>query len=782
MKKIEALGPIGFVVRGNKAYYYFKDEEGNPILLEEGVKRKLRVFVRPEKREEAVKMIKELCGCEVETLENVVYNPIDPQEVVMVSVPFNGKPSELENLELKIKTIQGVVGVENKISNFKEQDHFLSKILEGKDFSKRFGYFLSTELFFEEENGVLKLVDFYQRNLKKREEIREQLVKLKESLMLFTVDYESYGGELVLGTVNRSDDFSRTFVVNRNLELEEELMKLLKPYGIEVEVVKEEQKLIERVYEEREKSDIEVIHGSSILEKHKDYETFPSTKLRPSDKFGVKIYYKPVKQIDVVISKGIIPSLDSLYACKFLRPEKRSLEEHLEFFLGDKETLQKTDFEKFRIYKQINKKEDVEKFKKEIGETVFHNSQDARAHLKLAEFLLFDSGFLVLPMLYSISLETTFSKVPEEIGEAILTAEFVSDKILPKITNSYTPFKREKEKIVKSNKKIFAKKFGERYEGRWIYPFYAFVPQILMGSEESFYQHIKEIFKKFFELKDGLEIYGVDEVTRKNILFDPFSFIINCASAYLIFGRKIFTDEKISAKILKGFEKIYDSLKREKFGDCEIIYASPFESKIFITGDYEETRDFVEMLKDKYKFLIAGYNKHEDVFIPLNKNQAIATESGRLVKIGWKGARRSDPMVVKEAEKKILERLVNFGLEEAYSEFLREIDNIEKLRYPLKWYKLSGKLEKEPERYKKRTLKFSIMEKAFKDYKRIFGEYPKGFIDFFVTEDGIDFSDIPTKKIKVDFYTNFLVKRMKPLMLLFKFESREKDMKLTSYF
>ncbi|MFH8119353.1 MAG: hypothetical protein QXS37_00900 [Candidatus Aenigmatarchaeota archaeon] len=779
MKNVKAIGPIGFVRRGNKAFYYFK-HENEPILVEEKIEKKLRVFVYPEKKEEVLERIKELGDFEVKIFDDVIYDSLNPKKVTLISLTLN-EECEMENLELRLKTFQGVVGIEDKISSFKEQDHFLSK-MEDYNFSKKFGYFLKTELNYEERDGVLNLVDLTQEFPKNKEDVKEKVMELRKNLVLFTVDYESYGDKLVLGTARTTDNFSKTFIVNPNKALEKEFERLLKPYGVEIEVVPDQRKFVEKIYEERKKGDLEIIHGSSILEKHKDYNIFPSTKKRPVDKFGVKIHYRPVKPLDVITSEGILPSVDSLYACKFSHPEKRSLEENLEFFLGDKETVQKTDYEKFKIYGKISEKTDLERLKKEILETVVHNSQDALAHLKLAEFLLFDCGFIILPMLYCIDLETTFMKVPEEIGEAIFTSELVSNKVFPKITNSYTSLKKKKERIIKSNKKILTERFGERYEGRWIYPFYGFVPEIVLKNEEMFGDYVPLVLKRLIGLKGGLEVYGVDEVSGKNIIFDPFSFIMNCASAYLLFGRKIFTDENISSKILTNLNKLYSGLKEEKFGGCEIIYFSPFESRIFVSGTEQETKEFIEKLDEKYEFLLAAYNKHKDIFIPLNKNQAIATESGRIVKIGFRGTSRTDPMVVREAFKNVLNILVKYGVEEARSEFEREMENIGELRYPLRWYKFSGRLHKKPYEYKKETVKLKIMEKAFQEYRKIHGEYPKGFIDFFITEKGIDFSDIPESRINTDAYKTFFMQRIKPLLPFFKLKVQEKNMRLTSYF
>ncbi|MEM5869743.1 MAG: hypothetical protein QXR09_01075 [Candidatus Aenigmatarchaeota archaeon] len=775
MKEIDVYGPIGIAIRKNEVCFYFKNKE--PLLVKEEFKKRIRVFVDPEKKEEILEKIRKLGDFEdLLVIDDVIYNMMNPKKASLISFYFEGKRREMEELKLKLNSIQGIIGIEDRVSDSRKQEHFLSK-LEKEVFSKKIGYYLKTRLCYEECGKDRKLIKFSQDFPENRKDVIKQLKELEKELVLFTVDYETSNGKIVIATVKSSDGFSKTLVVNENQKLLDDFKKVLKPYGIDIEIVPDEKTLIRKIYEYRKKADIEIIHGSSILEKHKDREAFPSIKERPTDKFDIRVYYRFIPTIQIVTSEGIIPSEDSLYTCKFLHPEIRSLEDMLEFFLGDKKTLKKTDYKNFEIYNKIRDSLDVHNFKEEIVETIIHNSQDAEAHLKLSKFLLFDLGFLALPILYSIDIKNVFSKVMEDIGEAILNSEFVQNKIFPKITKSYTSLKKEKERIIRAYEKIFTKNYGERIEGKWVYPFVGFAPKVILENQEFFGPYISSVFEKMIKFKEEIEVYGVDE-DGKNIIFDPYSFSINCVSACLYFGKKTYTDENISDKLLKIFSEIYKNLNRE-FDGCKVIYSSPFKSRMFIS---EIQGNFSKDLNEKYKTLLAGYNKHTDVFIPLDKKHALATESGRIIKIGWRGASKSDPIVVRKAEEKIIEDFVKYGLNKAFLTFKEELKKIENLEYPREHYKISGKLSKKPEEYRKKIFKLEIIKKAYEEYRKIYQKYPAGFIDFYVIEgEKIDFSENSGTKIEGRFYGEYLRERLKPLLPFFKTEISEKNNRLTYY-
>ncbi|MEM5829687.1 MAG: hypothetical protein QW040_03420 [Candidatus Aenigmatarchaeota archaeon] len=760
MKISELVGPVGLVIRGGNVYQYYKN--GQDVLVEEKLKKRTRVFIRPEKKEKVLKEIRKLGVNQFNIVDDVTYIGDKVYKASLISLP-----SENEEIKLKLKVIDGVIGVEENISNSRKQEYWLSK-LEESNFSTEFGYFLDTRVLVGEEGKLI----IQQEKPKTRKEATNQIEKLRKKLVLFTVDYETYGDQIVLATLMRSDGLSKVLIVNENSGLLEEFKKILG--GYEIELVPDEKSLIKKIYEYRRGADIEMVHGSSLLEKQKDYEEFPSTKERPEDKFDIPIYFKPVQAIQVVTSEGITPSTDSLYISKHERPTIRSLEDFLGHFLNDKETLKKTDYRKFKIYLKIKNAEDLYKLKKEVEETVTHNFQDAVAHLKLAEFLLFDQELLVLPMFFSIDIETVFKKTMEEIGEAILTSEFVQGKIFPKMRNESTKLARKKERIVDKYDRILTEKYGQRIKGRWIYPSFAFVPQIVEDEEE--FRPYLNLFEKIFRIKGGPDAFGVDEKGR-NRVFDVYSFAINSISSHLLFGRKIFTNEEISEKIYKKFSEIYKRLtETKKLGECEIVYLSPLRCRGFISGEAEKTINAIEKLKREYPFLITDYNKHEDVFIPLNKKQAIATESGKIVKIGWRGTSRMDPKIVREAVNEIVEKFVKYGLNEARRELQKQLKRIESLEN-LEDYKIVGRLSKSLDKYEKRSFRLDLLRRAYEES----GKKPGNFIEFFVTTSGIDFSEKPKGKIDINVYIEYLMERLKPLSPLLRLEYSSKDNKLTKY-
>jgi len=782
MKSLDLIGPVGLVIRRGTVYQYYKD--GEDLLVQEKMKKRIRVFVDSEKKEDVLKKIKEFgISSEINVIDDVKYAGYNMRNVSLLSIPLENK---VEEFKLKFKSIPGVVGIEDSISNFSEQEYFFSKFEESGDFSREFGYFLNTQLSLNKEGENFLVSNISQKKPQTKEEIEKQLEILRKKLNLSTVDYETSDNKIVMATVKRTDGFSRTLIVNKNLKLLEEFEKILDKHDIQIEIVKDEESLIKKVYEYRKEADVEIVHGASILEKQKDRSKFPSTKGRPSDKFDVKIYFRPVPSIQVVTSEGIIPSTDSLYTCKHEKhPTIRSLEDLLDFLLSDSKTLRKTDYKKFDVYSKLKSAEDVKKYKEEIEETVIHNVQDAVAHLKLGEFLLFDQGLLALPMLYCIDLENVFSKTMEDIGEAIFTSELIKNKIFPKIVKKHPVWRKDKEKVSKKYDRILVKDYGKRIEGRWIYPYYAFIPQIILENKQDFDTYFM-VFEKILKRKGDLRVFGVEEKTGKHIIFDPHSFAINCLSAYMLFGRENFKFKEYSKKLFKLFSEMYKKIVG--MGESnEFVYLSPFKSRAFISGSPEKTKNFIEELRKNFPYLLTDYNKHNDVFIPLNDKQALATESGKIVKIGWRGASKSDPRVVKEAVNNIVNKFVNYGLNEAKSEFNEQINKIEKIEYPQEFYKVSGKLNKKSSEYKREDFKLKILKKAQEEYKRNFGREPSGFMEFFVTmgeshEDfEIDFSQQPKGKINGMFYVEYLKERIKPLLPLFEIEEPYKNGKITSY-
>jgi len=598
METINAIGPIGLVVRGDKVYQYYKNLDGKQILFEDDFKKRIRVFSIPEKKNEVLKKIKSLGFEKAVAIEGVVYKGFGDEKVSLISFDVQGKNREIESLKLRLKSIQGVVGVESCISNFKEQEYFISKSEEKGNFSLP-GYFLPTQITYKPETR--EVVEISQLELKNREEISQHLEKLKEILVLWTVDYETFGDEIVVATAKASNGFSRTFVINQNLELAEEFKNL----GIEVELVPDEETLIRKLYEHRKNADVEIIHGSSLLEKKKDYAIFPSTNGRPTSKFDIPIHYKNVSSIGVVTSEEIMPSGDSLYTIKHQEhPEKRSLEELLEFYLNEN-ILQKTDYNEFSVYKILKSSSDVIEHKEEIKRTLMHNIQDALGHLKISEYLLFDQAFLVLPLLYSLRIEDVFSKTMEEIGEAVLTSKFFKRKVFPKMSNQFVRLREEKEKIRGKYEVVVSEDYGERIKGKWIYLSYCFIPQILFENKEEFEPFLLEVFEDLFRLKKDLGVFGIDEITKKHLIFDPYSFAINCVSACLLLGRKNFTSEEISNKLFNLFQKKYKELiESRKLGNCELVYISPFGRRAFISGTLEEIEKAVKETKNNYPFLL----------------------------------------------------------------------------------------------------------------------------------------------------------------------------------
>jgi hypothetical protein len=780
MKKLNATGPIGIAIRGNDVYQYYKDTED--ILIKDRFDKRIRIFVLPEKKEYVIERIKKIGDFEgLSVFDDVGHTGAKLNNVCMISFPLSDGKSKIEEIKLKLSSIQGVVGVEDQVSRLREQEYLLSKAEEYRDLSRRIGYFLPTEIMCKDDGKELQLASISQQQPRTASELRQYLEKLRESLNLVTVDYETYGNKIVMASVRRSDGFSKTIIVNDKQELLEKFKKILP--DVDIEIVPDEKDLIEKVHEYRKKADVEIIHGASLLEKNKDKSVFPSTRGRPKDKFDVPIHYRSVPAIQVVVSDGIIPSGDSLYTCKHQkRHGKRSLEDLLEFLLSDTETLQKTDYKNFGVYSKLKNSSDVDRFKEEINRTVYHNVKDAEAHLKLGEFLLFDQGFLALPMLYSIDLEKVFSKPMEEIGEAILTSELLSKGVFPKASDEYTKLREIKERLIEKHKRIFSEDYGKRVEGRWIYSAYAFIPEIIFENKQEFGPYILSTFEKLFSLKEGIGTFGIDECGRHTI-FDPHSFSINCVSAYMLFGSKIFTDDRIANKLFDSFCKMYKNLEETKqIGGCEIVYISPFDSEMFIGGNAYQTEEAVKKIKSMHPFLLTDYNKHVDFFVPLNKKQAIATESGKTIKLGWKGASKSDPDAIRKAEKSIVEKFVRHGLREAKRELVLQVENIEKLVYPTESYRISGRLSKRPEDYRKRGFRTNVLVEGVDAYRKAYRHEPTGFFDFFVTENGIEFSDWPTGRIDSSFYREYLLERLKPILPLLETERSYGNSRLTDYF
>lgn len=777
MECFELIGPIGVVKRGDTVYQYYKNERD--VLVEEKIKKRIRVFVVPEKKDKALEELKKLgIGEEIKIISDVVYVDNKVHAACLFSIPVEDK--NLEELKLKLKKIPGVIGIEKSVSNFRKQEFLLSR-LEETDFSREFGYFLKTKMEIKKDGNKLIASDILQEKPKTKEEVLSQLENLKKKLVFSTVDYETWENQIVMATVMRSDGFSKTIIVNKDPEIEREFKKFFSEW--EIEVVQDEKSLIKKVYEYRKAADIEMIHGSSILEKQKDCLEFPSTKERPKDKFDVAIYFRPFPPLRIVTPEGIMPSIDSLYSCKYEKaPTKRSLEDILDYYFGDKETLKKTDYKKFKVYTMIKSKEDLEMMKKDVEETLTHNIRDSIAHLKLTEFLLFDQKFLILPMLFSIDLETIFKKTVEEIGEAIFTSQLLQKRIFSKMCNERTKLSKNKESIVSRYDKVLTEEYGKRIEGRWLYPSFGFVPQIILENKDKFEEYVVRLFEDLFRMKGGLGVFGVNEESGKHEIFDPYSFAINCGSAHLLFGRKVFTSEEYSSQIFKCFSEIYNKLsKSRELEGCEIVYLSPFKSRIFISGEPEKTMKSIEEVKKKLPFFLTDYNKHKDIFIPLNKKQAIATESGKIIKIGWRGSSKSDPKVVREAVDRILEKLMSYGLNEAKKEMDEQMKKIECLEYQRGDYKISSRLTKQIEKYKKETFRLKLLKEAYNEYMRKFKKEPSGFVDFFVTENGIEFAENPENQIDGKFYVEYLKERLKPLLPLFKIEICRKNSTLTSY-
>jgi hypothetical protein len=787
----ELIGPCGLRVINGYAYQYYKSAEGD-ILARERFQKPVFVFCYDANR--ILEKIKEIEGFnevfeeKVEIEPDVIYRPYGKMQGIVLRIKDRKMDARM-NLNLllgRMRDIRGVYGVECKLAQQSEQEYLLTKKFDGRELR----WYSPTELFVKREKfrpplaknetDVYEILDSHQYLSNNKELLEERLEILKKILIRETTDKEIVSEGFLMDPIKdfvaieslrRTDGTSVSVVTkHRNISVSRKLLEILlnNIIGFPVKVVSTSIGREKFVNEYMKVGDIQIGHGPHICDFKFDYlSTLKPCEIKLEDAFGFPQRVLNQPKMGVVLFKTIKPGVrqDTIYFLKHLRFEGRSLEEIL-MHAKDMKLPKVEDYNVFRAYTNPNLivSEGINpSFEKDIKKTLLHSYGDCIGHIQLADWILFDLGLILVSQRISIHPERLFIDKIEDIGEYVYSYFNIPKRIFPRYTPYRTEIAKRKSEIFVSHKKIDLKLGrGTKLQGRWIYPYFSFIPQIILENPNILPNYCYDPIDELIEEK------GFEEHSKPFIYFSPYEFLIRSLCAHLEFGRKVWTDDGIAEKLLYELDKdpLHSIDKICSENNVNLVYLNPFRGggEGFLSGEKDDTLNAVQMISEKYPRLLSAYNAADDYMIILDEKHMLASESGKKRTIGWRMFSDYDPPVIRKLGEELLEAYLKYEKEEVRAVAEQALEDLVKVRFPAHEYKFSRAMVGEPDEYKKGTIRTQTYKNAAQFLGRMRGRKysAKETIFFFKTTDGY-YSSLDGKKIDGIFYGEYALKVFEPI-------------------
>jgi hypothetical protein len=760
------IGPCGLRFTDDHIYQYFKSLNGD-VLVREKFKKHVVVFCNDAKKTlDEIRQIKgfsDIFEEDADFLDNVTYTPFEEKAqaiVLRTKKPVIDRKTKSLLGQIRYKT-RGIRGVEYDLADQKEQEYLLFKKLFGNELR----WYAPSEIVGQVEKfvspskskrDVLTLVDHAQYQTSDRELLEMRLEGLRKLLVLNTRDKEIISTGLLKGPEedfivleSYADSLKNCITVLRRDEgikvdkksLENCLSKEIEftPLRV-VDTDLERLNLMNRL---ESSGDIEVGHGTNICDFRYDYfKLIKPMGLTVEDAFNIPQTVINQPSLGVVSFKALKPGIkqDSIYLRKHMRTEQRSLEDILLNASAGKIQLPKMDsYARLNSLRNPNIIVDNQvnpKLLDDVLRSINHSSGDSKGHLKLSDFYLFDLELLLIPLRIAMHPENLFVDKMESLGKHIYSYFNIPNRIFFRHSNQETSNAPNKQTIISlmryTNENL---ERGMRLTGKWIYPYFSYVPQILHEKPD-----IAPVYcmSPIFQLIH--EGGGFQEFSKPFSFFDPYKFMADCCSAHLIFGETVWTNSQISNDILHDLKKTplhgIDEIARKN--DAVLVYMNPFKGggEAFLAGKESDVLDTIQRITEKYPRLLAAFNSAEDHMVVLDKNHLLATESGSWVRtIGWSMKSNFDPPVVREFIKGISEALLKKNREEVRELALEELRNIVEIKYDPRLYRFQHALTKSIGKYWTGNFRTMTYLKAIKE---MHGDSysPRDLVKFYITSDG----------------------------------------------